>query len=76
MSNSRREVADLQRVEALIKAVNKVETRLLPVSKGNTLYNLIDTVEGNRVVSAYDMSFSDDIYVNALIAMVNKLKSK
>lgn len=76
MDNSRREVADLQRVEALIKAVSKVETRLLPVSKGNTLYNLIDTVDGNGVVSAYDMSFSDDIYVNALIAMINKLKSE
>lgn len=76
MSNLRREVADLQRVDAMIKAVNKVESRLLPVSKGNTLYNLIDTVDGNGVVSAYDMSFSDDIYVNALIAMLNKLKSK
>lgn len=76
MSNLRRELADLQRVDALIKAVNKVEARLLPVSKGNTLYNVIDTVEGNRGISAYDMSFSDDIYVNSLLAMLNKLKSE
>lgn len=76
MPNLREGLADLQRVDALIKAVNKVKSRLQPVSKRNTLYNLIDTVDGDGVVSAYDMSFSDDIYVNSLLAMLNRLKSE